>query len=78
MDPAPLMPGGGKDLLDCFPEAERPVADREVRGDLEPTLLDVDEELTPTLRALAHPRLETDEFLTWSGSRQGQLSCHGP
>src|SRR6185369_1327872 len=32
MDPAPLMPGGGKDLLDCFPEAERPVADREVRG----------------------------------------------
>ena len=35
MDPTPLMPGAGKDLLDCFPEAERPVADREVRGDLE-------------------------------------------
>jgi hypothetical protein len=55
MDPTPLMPGAGKDLLDCFPEAERPVADREVRGDLEPALLDVDEELTPALRALAHP-----------------------
>ena len=32
------MSGAGKDLLDCFPEAERPVADREVRGDLEPAL----------------------------------------
>jgi hypothetical protein len=39
MDPTPLMPGAGKDLLDRFPEAERPVADREVRGDLETTLV---------------------------------------
>src|SRR5271157_93936 len=30
MDPTPLMPSAGKDLLDRFPEAERPVADREV------------------------------------------------
>ena len=72
MDPTPLMPGAGKDLLDCFPEAERPVADREVRGDLEPALLDVDEELTPALRALAHPRLEADEFLLSLGRRADQ------
>jgi hypothetical protein len=42
---------------------ERAVADREVRRDLEPTLLDVDNELTPALRTLAHPGLEADEFL---------------
>ena len=61
MDPTPLMSGAGKDLLDCFPEAERPVADREVRGDLEPALLDVDEELTPALRALELCRRLGDE-----------------
>jgi len=60
VDPTPLMPGAGKDLLDRFPEAERAVADREVRRDLEPALLDVDEKLTPALRALAHPSLEAE------------------
>jgi hypothetical protein len=63
-------------LLDCLPKAERPVADREVRGDLEPTLLDVDEELTPTLRALAHTRLEADEFLLSLGRRADRTSMH--
>src|SRR6266487_1853321 len=61
--PTPLVPGAGKDLLDRLPEAERAVADGEVRRDLEPTSLDVDEELTPTMRALAHAGLEADEFL---------------
>src|SRR5271156_3297168 len=42
---------------------ERAIADGEVRRDLEPTLLDVDEEFTPALRALADPSLEADEFL---------------
>ena len=32
MDPTSLMPGAGKDLLDCLPEAERPVADRGCTG----------------------------------------------
>ena len=72
MDPTPLMPGAGKDLLDRFPEAERPVADRKVRGDLETTLLDVDEKLTPTLRALAHPRLEADQLFLSLGRRADQ------
>ena len=46
MNPTPLVPGARKDLLDRLLEAERAVADR----DLEPTLFDVDEELTPALR----------------------------
>jgi hypothetical protein len=45
------------------PETERAVADREVRRNLEPTLLDVDEELAPALRTLAHSGLEADEFI---------------
>src|SRR5271169_2911701 len=57
------VPGARKDLLDGLPEAERAIADGEVRRDLEPTLLDVDEEFTPALRALADPSLEADEFL---------------
>jgi hypothetical protein len=56
--PTPLVPGAGKDLLDRLPEAERAVADGKVRRDLEPTSPDVDEELTPTLRALARPGLK--------------------
>src|ERR1700722_2588025 len=62
MNPTPLMPGAGKDLLDRLPEAERTVADRDVGRDLEPTSLDVDQELARALRALPHPGLETDEF----------------
>ena len=52
-----------KDLLDRLPEAERAVADREVRRNLEPTLLDVDEKLAPALCVLTYPGLEADEFL---------------
>src|SRR5436190_20824036 len=51
VNPTPLVSGARKDLLDCLPEAERAVANREVRRDLEPTLLDV-KEFTPALRAL--------------------------
>src|ERR671935_132539 len=60
------------DLLDRLPEAERAVADREVRCDLEPTPLDVDEKFTPALRALAHPGLEANEFLLAFGRRADQ------
>jgi hypothetical protein len=68
------VPGARKDLLDRLPKAERTITDREVRRDLEPTLLDVDEELTPALRALAYPGLEADEFLLalWRRADQHQ------
>ena len=55
VNPTALVPGAREDLLDCLPEAERSITDREVRRDLEPTLLDVDEELTPALRTLRTP-----------------------
>src|SRR5271157_4097999 len=35
MNPTALMLGAGKDLLDRLPEAERAVADRDIRRDLE-------------------------------------------
>src|ERR1700752_626909 len=63
MNPTPLMPGARKALLDRLPEAERAVADCEVRRNLEPTLVDVDEKLAPALCALSHSGLEADEFL---------------
>src|SRR4029079_60386 len=53
----------------AFQKASAPSPTREVRRDLEPTLLDVDEELTPALRALARPGLEADEFFLSLGCR---------
>ena len=74
VNPTALVPGAREDLFHCLPEAERAVADREVRRNLKPTLLDVDEELTPALRTLAHPGLEADEFLLALGCRADQVS----
>src|SRR4051812_50160248 len=50
VNPTALVPGAREDLFDRLPEAERAVADREVRRNLKSTLLDVDEELTPVSR----------------------------
>src|SRR5512132_628354 len=72
VNPTALVPGAWKDLLDRLPEAEPAVADGQVRRDLEPTPLDVDEELPPALRALAHPGLKADEFLLALGCRADQ------
>src|SRR3954447_16253564 len=59
VNPTTLVPGARKDLLDRLPKAERTITDREVRRDLEPTLLDVDEELTPEWIVLAeHDKVE--------------------
>src|SRR3984885_1184928 len=63
VNPTPLVSGARIDFIDGLPEAERAVAYREVGRDLEPTPLDVDEELAPALRALPHPSLEADELL---------------
>ena len=71
VDPTPLVPGARKDFLDRLPEAERTIADGKVRRDLEPTLLDVDEEFTPALCAFADSDLEADEFLLAFGCCTG-------
>src|ERR1700730_2672831 len=68
VNPTPLVSGARKDLLDRLPEAERAVADREVRRCLEATLFDVDEKLAPALCVLTYPGLEADEFLLALGS----------
>jgi hypothetical protein len=46
--------GPGKTASIAFQKPNPAVADREVRRNLEPTLLDVEEELTPALRTLAY------------------------
>src|SRR6185437_6638910 len=47
-------------------------AGRGVRRDIEPPLLDVNEEFTPALRALAYSSLEADKFLLALGCRADQ------
>ena len=82
VNPTPLVPCAGKDLIDSLPEAERAVTDREIRRDLEPTPLDVDEKLAPALRALPYPGLEPNEFLlafgVWRRSARACIRQHLP
>ena len=61
--PAPLVPGGGPDLVEGLPEAERPVADRNLGRDGEAAGLRIDEKLAPALRALPDTNLRRDELL---------------
>src|ERR1700732_2089593 len=54
-------------LLDRLPEAEGTVGDRELGAHRKPPPLEVEEELFPRLRALAHAVDEPDKFLFASG-----------
>ena len=76
MNPTPLVSGARKDLLDGLPEPERAVADREVRRNLEPTLLDLDEELTPAPCALSHPVWKPTSSFLPSGVAPISTSMH--
>ena len=70
------MSGAWERLARSLPEAERPVADREVQGDLEPTLLDINEELTTVNRMWLSRRADdkrrssarTGGFISWASS----------
>ena len=57
------MPGGRGNLLQRLPEGQCPVGDGEFWSHGQPARLDVDQQLAPTLGALAHADLETDQFL---------------
>ena len=57
------MTRAGKDLVERLPEAERAVADGQLGRDRQPARLEVDQQLPPALRALAHADLEADQFL---------------
>jgi hypothetical protein len=50
-------------FLDGLPEAERAVGNREFGADRKPTPLEVEEQLPPGLRALAHAVNEADQLL---------------
>ena len=61
--PAPLVPRRGEDLLQRLPEAERAVAGGQLGRDGEAARLEVDQQLPPALRALAHADLEAEQLL---------------
>ena len=63
MDPATLAARLRPHFLDRLPEAERAVGNREFGADRKPTPLEIEEQLPPGLRALAHAVDEPDEFL---------------
>jgi hypothetical protein len=79
--PAALVPRAGTNLIERLPEAERAIADGNFRGDLQLTLFDVDQQLTPALRALPHADpissflpsgvapISTSMHLPWSSMR---------
>ena len=68
MDPAALFPGLREDLAHRGPEAEPAVARGELGIDREPPVLDIQQELTPRLLALAVAIGDGDElFLPVSG-----------
>jgi len=50
----------GKDLVQGFPEAERPVADRQFRGDAQAARLEIDQQFAPALRAFPHADLKAE------------------
>ena len=62
LNPASLVARTGKDLLDRLPEAERAVADRDFRGDVQPTALHVDQQFPPALGAFPYADLKADKF----------------
>ena len=63
MQPAALVARAGEDLVERLPEAERPVADRDLGRDGQAAPLHLDQQFAPALGAFAHADLEADQFL---------------
>ena len=63
VQPAPLVAGGGQNLVERLPETEGAVADRDLGRDGEPAPLHVDQQLPPALGAFPHADLKPDQFL---------------
>jgi hypothetical protein len=63
VDPAALAAGLGPYFLDCLPEPERAAGDRELRPDRKPASLQVEQEILPGLRTLAHPINQSNKLL---------------
>ena len=76
MHPAALTAGLGPHLLDGLPEAESAprfregrLGNRELRPDVQPAPLQVEQQLLPGLRALAHAVDQADQLLVAFGGR---------
>ena len=67
MHPAALVVGLRPHFLDCLPEAERAVGDREFGTHREPAPLQIEEQLPPGLRTLAHAVDQPDKLLLTLG-----------
>ncbi len=67
VNPAPLLPRRRIDLPESGPEAECPVTNGELRRLREPPLLEIEEQLLPTLLALTDAVDDGDQFLTAFG-----------
>lgn len=78
MDFAQVFLYRGLDRERDIPKAERAVADSNFHGAVQSALLDVDQELTPALCALAHADLEADQFFFAFWRRGDQRSLHSP
>ena len=69
VNPAALVPGAGKDLVERLPEAHGAVSHRDLRRDGKTAGLEINEQFPPALGTLTDPDLEADEFLLALGRR---------
>src|SRR6202011_3116353 len=61
--PAALLAGFRPDLTGGLPEPECAIGDDEPRGHVEPAPLQIEQQITPVVRALAGAIGEADQFL---------------
>src|SRR5260221_69699 len=79
VNPTALVPGAREDLFDRLPEAERAVAKRAVRRNLDPPLLDREEELTRIVSSTStSPRSRTLARRTSTGPTPVWIVRCGP
>ena len=63
MHPAALLAGCRPHLAERLPEPERAIGDRNLRRRCQTATLQIEQQITPRLCALAHAIGETDQFL---------------
>src|SRR2546430_15381775 len=63
MHPAPLLTGCRPHLTERLPETERAIGDRNLRRRCQAATLQIEQQITPRLGALAHAIGEADKLL---------------
>ena len=72
VQPTTLVTRAREDLLDRLPKADSAVTNRNFRGNVQPAVFQVDEQLAPALGAFSNADLEADEFFLALGRRAEQ------